>query len=100
MVLHRTVSQFFLLSIICTCLNAADSLPSITASAAVTAPAAIEEDALPIFQVRDISSAILDVQLNSLRRSRMLAGCKVAPLTEVWDPEVLAFEKNAETAPV
>ena len=29
----------------------------------------------------------------------MFAGCKVAPLPEIWDADVLAFEKNAETAP-
>jgi D-alanyl-D-alanine dipeptidase len=29
----------------------------------------------------------------------MLAGCKVAPLSEIGDPEILVFEKNAETAP-
>ena len=34
MVLQRTVSQLFLLSIVCTCLNAAESLPSVTAPAA------------------------------------------------------------------
>ena len=99
MVLHRTVSLLFLLSIICTSLIAAESLPSVTAPAAVIAPAAIEEETLPVLPVRAISSAILDAQLNSLRRSRMLAACKVAPLTEIWDPEVLAFEENAETAP-
>jgi LAS superfamily LD-carboxypeptidase LdcB len=29
----------------------------------------------------------------------MFAGCKVAPLSEIWDPELLAFETNAETSP-
>jgi D-alanyl-D-alanine dipeptidase len=87
MVLHRTVSQLFLLSIVCTCLNAA----------------AIQEDpheeALPVSPVRAMSSVILDAQLYSLYRFRMLAGCKIAPLSEIGDPEAQAFEKNAETAP-
>ena len=98
MVLHRTVSQLFLFSIACTCLNAADSLPSITGFS-VTAPAVVEEDALPVSPVRAISSEVVDAELNSLRRSRMLAGCKVAPLNEISDPDILAFEKNAEIAP-
>jgi hypothetical protein len=93
MVLRRTVSQVFLLSIVCTCLNAAESLPS------MNEPAAIEEEALPVPSVRAVASAILDAQINSLRRSRMLAGCKVAPLPEIRDLEAQAFEQNAETAP-
>jgi D-alanyl-D-alanine dipeptidase len=95
--LNRTVSQFFLLSIICTGLNAAESLPSVAAP--VTEPAAIEGDALPAPPMRAISSLILDAQLKSFRTSRMLAGCKVSPLHEIWDPQALAFEKNAETSP-
>jgi hypothetical protein len=90
--LHRTVSQLFLLSIVCTCLNAADSIPSVTATAA------IEEEAPPL-PVRTFSSGILEAQLRSLRRSWMSAGCKVAPLPDIWDPEGLEFEGNAETAP-
>jgi len=94
--LQRTVSQLFLLSMICSmicaCLYAADSPPS------VTAPATTEEEALPVYPVRAISR-IVDEQLNSLRRSRILAGCKVAPLSGIEDPEALAFEKNADTAP-
>jgi D-alanyl-D-alanine dipeptidase len=93
MVLRRTVSQLFFLAIACTCLNAAESLPS------VTEPAAIEEEALPVYPVRAISPEILEMQLKSLHRARMLAECKVAPLTEIWDTEALAFEDNAETAP-
>jgi len=91
--LRRTVSGLFLLSVVCTCLNAAESDPS------VTAPPAIEQEALPVSPVRAFSAAILDAQLESLRRFRMMAGCKVAPLSGISDPEVLAFEKNAETAP-
>ena len=92
MVLHRTLGQLFLLSIISTRLNAAEALPS------VIAPAAMEEEALPVSPVRAVSSALLDAQLKSLRRTLMLAGCKVAPLAEIWAPEALAFEGSAETA--
>ena len=107
--MHRTVSQLFLLSIACTCLCAADSLPSVTAPATIAPvtiepapiePAPIEEEALPVLPVPPISPAILDEQLKSFRRARMLAGCKVAPLSEIEDSEAREFEKNAETAPV
>lgn len=103
MVLHRTVSVLFFLSIVCTSLNAAEPLPSIPAPAPAsdTAPAATEEEEpLPVLPVRAFSSAILEAQLNSLHSPRMYPGCKVAPLSEIWDPEALAFEDNAETAPV
>jgi hypothetical protein len=59
----------------------------------------MEEEALPASPVLAISQAILDAQLRSLRRALMLAGCKVAPLSEIQDPEGREFEKNAETAP-
>jgi D-alanyl-D-alanine dipeptidase len=92
--LHQTVNRLFLLSITCACLYAADSLPSVPPSAPT------EEEALPVFPLSAISQVILDAQqLMSLRRSRMLAGCKVAPLSEIEDAEALAFEKNSETAP-
>ncbi len=91
--MYRTIKQVFLASIICTCLNAADSLPS------VTGPAAIEEEALPILPERTISPAILDAQLGAVRRIQVLAGCKVAPLPEIEDPDARAFEMNAESAP-
>lgn len=104
MVLRRTVSQFFLLAIACACLNADDSLPAVAAppvtASAVTAPAALEEEALPIAPAGAMWSAVLDAQFNSLRRARMLAGCKVAPLSEIWDSEAQAFEKKADTSPV
>ncbi len=90
--MYRIVKQLFLFAIICACLNAADSLPS------VTGPAAIEEEALPTLPGRAISEAILNLQLSSVRRALMLAGCRVAPLAEI-EPEGLAFEKNAESAP-
>lgn len=91
--MYRTVKQVFLSSIICACLNAADPLPS------VTVPAAIEEEALPILSERAISPAILAAQLSAVRRIRVLAGCKVAPLPEIEDLDARAFEKNAESAP-
>src|ERR1700733_12886621 len=87
------MSRLFLLSIVCTCLCAADSLPSVAAATT------IEEEALPVPPVPAISLMILDAQVKSLLRSRMLAGCKVAPLSEIEDDEALAFERNAETAP-
>jgi len=93
MVLNRTLRQIFLSSIVCLCLNAADSLPS------VTGPVAIEEEALPILPEPSHLQVILDAQLRSLHRIQMLAGCKVAPLPEIEDPEALAFESNAESAP-
>ena len=83
MVLPRTVSQLFLLSTICTCLIAGES----------------REEALPVSAVSPSSSAILDAQFKSVRRSLMLAGCRVAPLSEISDVEVVAFENNAEIAP-
>jgi hypothetical protein len=79
--------KLFLLSIVCTCLYAA------------AAPAAIEEDALPAVSENTMLRVILDAQANSILRAQMLAGCKVAPLSEIDDPEALEFEQNAETAP-
>ena len=96
--LYRTVSQLFLLSIVCTCLNAAESLP-VAAVPSIAAPASIEEEALPAYPVPALPAVILDAQLESLHRARMLAGCKVPPLSDILDPEALEFEKNAETAP-
>lgn len=93
MVLYRAVTQIFLAAIVCTCLQAADPVAS------VASPAAIEEDVLPVFPERAVSPEILDAELNSVHRARMLAACKVAPLPEIEDPEALAFEKNAESAP-
>ncbi len=57
------------------------------------------EEALPPSQPTALSSAILAGQLRAVRRSLMLAGCKVAPLSDINDPEGIAFEKNAETDP-
>jgi D-alanyl-D-alanine dipeptidase len=43
---------------------------------------------------------VLDAQFKYLRRIRVaIPGCKVAPLSEIWDTEALAFENSAETAP-
>jgi D-alanyl-D-alanine dipeptidase len=82
---RRNVISLLPLALICACLNAA---------------AATDEAALPDSPVRPISSMILDAQLKSVHRYLMLAGCKVAPLTEIQEPEAIEFEKNAETAPV
>jgi D-alanyl-D-alanine dipeptidase len=93
MILRRTGRHLFLLSIVCMCLNAADSVPSINA------PVAAEGEPLPASAERASVSDMLDAQLKSLHRYQMLAGCKVAPVAEIRDPEVEAFEKNAEIAP-
>jgi D-alanyl-D-alanine dipeptidase len=53
--------------------------------------AAFEEDVLPVLLQRAISPSIRSIQLPS--------GCKVAPLSEIEDPDAQAFEKNAESAP-
>ncbi len=98
MVLYRTVRQLFLLSIIGTSLNAAQP-PAFVSAPAATESVAIEEEALPVSPVRSFSSVIWDAQIRSLRRFQMFAGCKVAPVPEIWDAEVLAFEKNADIAP-
>jgi D-alanyl-D-alanine dipeptidase len=89
----------FFFSIVCACLNASDSLPS-AAPTVMEAAAAGEEQALPILPERTVSSVILDAQMASVRRAQMLAGCKVAPLSEIEDAEALAFEKDAESAAV
>ena len=75
------------------CLNAADTLP------AATATIDMEEEPLPIFSDHVISQAILDAGLRAVHRYGMLAGCKVAPLPEIEDPEALTFENNAESVP-
>ncbi len=62
-------------------------------------PVAMEEEPLPIFSDHAISRAILDPESSAVRRVRMLAGCKVAPLPEIEDPEALTFENNAESVP-
>jgi hypothetical protein len=91
--LHRTVRQLFFLSIVCACLCAADSLPSVDATAAVDA------EALPISPARAISSMLADAQLKSLHHPRIYPGCRVAPLPDIWDSEALAFENSADIAP-
>lgn len=94
--MYRIVNGLFFFSIVCACLNAADSLPSLTGPEALAPPAV--EEALPIFPERAVSSAILEALLAPVRRAQMLAGCKVAPLPEIEDPEALAFENNAGSA--
>ena len=74
-------------------MRAADTLP------AVTATIAMEEEPLPIFSDHVISQATLDAGLRAVGRYRMLAGCRVAPLPEIEDPEALTFENNAESVP-
>jgi D-alanyl-D-alanine dipeptidase len=59
----------------------------------------MEEEPLPVLADHAISRAILDAELSAARRIRMLAGCKVAPLPEIEDPEALTFENNAESVP-
>jgi hypothetical protein len=100
MVLYRTLTQVFLFSIVCTCLNAADPVPSVTAivapESAVAEAVPQTEEALPVLSDRAIRM-FLDTQVRYLHRIQMLAGCKVAPLTEIEEPEALAFERNAES---
>lgn len=93
--MKRTLGQFFLLSILCSGLNAAPPLPALPDAE----PAAEEAEALPVFSLRTVPSVILDAQLKSIRRYQRFASCKVAPLDEIWDPEVLAFEEKADTDP-
>ena len=74
-------------------MRATDTFPSVTATVAM------EEEPLPVLADHAISRAILDAELSAARRIRMLAGCKVAPLPEIEDPEALTFENNAESVP-
>src|SRR5258707_2784445 len=80
------------------CLRAGDVVPRVTQPAAAQ-PETLEEEALPRSPVSGVPSFILDAHLRSVHRWQMLAGCKVAPLLDITDPEALEFEKNAETAP-
>jgi len=80
-------------------MHAADGLPSVTASVAMEPVAAREEAPLPIVSDHAIAPEILDAELRAVRRTGMLAGCKVAPLPEIEDPEALTFEDNAESVP-
>lgn len=116
--MHRTVSQIFLLSIVCsgvgTGLYGSDSLPSRAAPVAIAgdipaaasqaepaaggdaAPVAMEEEALPI---SSRPSLIVDQQVKAAHRYLISLGCSTAPLDEIRDPEALELEKNADTAP-
>ena len=96
--MQQTISRLFLLSIVCTCLCAADFPPSVAASANIESET-IREEALPVAPVPALSLVFLDAQLKSLHHARILAGCKVAPLSDIYDDEALMFEQNAETAP-
>jgi len=92
--LYQTARQVSLLLIVCACLNASDSVLS------ALSPTAVEEEALPALPERDVSLSILSAQLASIRRAQMLAGCKVAPLSEIDDAEALEFEKDSDSAAV
>ncbi|HVW10761.1 MAG TPA: hypothetical protein VHC90_19380 [Bryobacteraceae bacterium] len=92
--MHRTFIALFLFSLICNCLYAAESVSP------APVPVPIEEEALPVSPSRDISSLLLDAQMKTLHHPRTYPGCKVAPLSEIWDPVALEFENNADTAPV
>jgi len=92
-ILHRTATKLLLPSILCICLNAA-SLPPVSAPATIEPP---EETALPISPTEGASPVILDSQLKSLHRALISSRCKVAPLSEIDDPEALTYEKNAES---
>lgn len=72
-------------------MHAADALPSVPNTVAM------EEEPLPIFSDRAISPAVLDAEFRAARRIQMRPGCKVAPLSEIEDPEALAFENNPES---
>lgn len=95
--MHRIARQLFFLSIVSACLSAADSLPSMTAPALTPAPAV---EALPVSPVRESFSVILEAQQKTLHHPRTYPGCRVEPLSEIWDSEALAFEESADTAPI
>lgn len=91
--MYRIVCTVLLLSLVCTCVNGEEVLrPD-------TAPVEVEDEALPVSAPRPGWLALLEAEQRSIRRSIMLAGCKVAPLHELEDSEALTFEKNAESAP-
>jgi D-alanyl-D-alanine dipeptidase len=102
--LHRIVTQLFFLSVACPCLFANDSLPTRPAPAAVSAvseaaPPAMEETEEEALPASPGPSLVLEAELRSVHRYLISLGCKVAPLDEIRDPEALALEKNADTAP-
>ena len=96
--MHRIARQLYFLSIASACLCAADSLPPV--SALTDPPAAVDIEALPVSSARDTASVILEAQLTSLHHPRTYPGCRVAPLSDIWDSEALAFEESADTAPI
>jgi hypothetical protein len=59
----------------------------------------VEAEPLPIFPDHAISGAIMELGFRAVRHIPMLAGCKVAPVPEIEDPEALTFENNAESVP-
>lgn len=92
--MRRTTTKLLFSAVLCACLNAA-SLPPAGAPADIEVPAS-DETTLPVSPAQGAEPAILDTQLHSLHRAFLSAKCKVAPLTEIEDPEALGFEKNAE----
>ncbi len=89
-------------------MHAAEGLPSVAGPAAMEtgapetaamAPLSVEDVPLPLYSDGAISRAILAAELRAFRRGRMLAGCKVAPLSDIADLEAMTFENNAESAP-
>jgi len=93
MTLGRTISRILVFSLVCTCAHAADSLPALGDAPDVDA------EALPVPVAHRMTASIAEAQMNALRRAKLMAGCKIAPLTDITDPEALEFEKNAETEP-
>lgn len=60
----------------------------------------MDVEALPVSPARAISSMMLDAQMKTLHHTRTYPGCRVEPLSDIWDSQAIAFEENAETAPV
>jgi hypothetical protein len=104
--LHRTACQLFVLSVVCTGLYAADTLPSPGVPAAIKgdapnatsadAPETLSEEALPI---SSRPSLLVEAQMRAVHRYLISLGCKTAPLDEIRDPQALVLERNADTAP-
>ena len=89
--MFNTAGRVILFCLVAACVNAADLLPSTPMSVG-------DEEALPILPERVVSPWTIESQLASVRRTQMMAGCKVAPLSDIEDPEALAFERDAESA--
>jgi hypothetical protein len=92
--MKRTVGQVLLSLTLCACLNAYDSIP------ADTTPPTDDGESLPILAAPPVLFSTIAAQTAALHRAQMLAGCKVAPVPDIDDPEALTFERDAESAPV